>query len=92
MVEIPSKYKIKKGTENKNFWQYRKKKGDNFMKRRVLFAFLILGVIVLGKVGLSMINASKLAPVSPLPTTIFIDEDDGSAGWLGLGNGDTSEK
>ena len=63
------------------------------MKRKVLFIFLILGVIVLGKLGLSMINNVKASALSPFPTIIIIDDgDDGSAGWLGVGNGSTSEE
>ena len=63
------------------------------MKRKVLFIFLILGVIVLGKLSLSMINNVKASALSPFPTIIICDAgDDGSAGWLGVGNDSTSEK
>lgn len=63
------------------------------MKRKILFLFLVLGVIVLGKMALSMMNIVKSSNPSPFPTIIIIDdEDDGAAGWLGVGNGSTSDK
>ncbi len=62
------------------------------MKRKVLFLFLVLGVIVLGKIGVSMLNAGKSAFPSPFPEIIIIDDENDGAGLLGGGNGSTSEK
>ncbi len=62
------------------------------MKRKVLFIFLILGVIVLGKLGLSMINSAKASAFSPFPTIIIIDDENDGAGCLGAGNISTSEE
>lgn len=62
------------------------------MKRKILFVFLVLGAIVLGKVILSMINIDKSSNPSPFPTIIIIDDENDGTGCLGTGNGSTSEK